>query len=156
MTLQGGKNGNIFICKKVGARTPKELGREPWSSGYGRWLMIERLWVWIPAPYTGWNWHFFTLICYKNCIDVCLKRPKINEKEAGVGPFFKKRTSKEINWFRRKIRFSVDPNFHRKINLSKMHLSSFAVSDSAYSPRLWNMSSFCFIIIFAKFGCFDR
>ena len=28
--------------------------------------------------------HFFTLICYKNCI-VCLKRPKINEKEAGVG-----------------------------------------------------------------------
>ena len=29
---------------------------------------------------------FFTLICCKNCI-VCLKRPKINEKEAGVGPF---------------------------------------------------------------------
>ena len=33
--------------------------------------------------------HFFALICYKNCI-VCLKRPKINEKEAEVGPFFKK------------------------------------------------------------------
>ena len=33
--------------------------------------------------------HFFTLICCKNCI-VCLKRPKIIEKEAGVGPFFKK------------------------------------------------------------------
>ena len=33
--------------------------------------------------------HFFTLICCKNCI-VCLKRPKINGKEAGVGPFFKK------------------------------------------------------------------
>ena len=32
--------------------------------------------------------HYFTLICCKNCI-VCLKRPKINEKEAGVGPFFK-------------------------------------------------------------------
>ena len=32
---------------------------------------------------------FFTLICCKNCI-VCLKRPKINEKEAGVGPFLKK------------------------------------------------------------------
>ena len=29
--------------------------------------------------------HFFTLICFKNCI-VCLERPKINEKEAGVGP----------------------------------------------------------------------
>ena len=30
--------------------------------------------------------HFFALICCKNCIDVCLKRLKINEKEAGVGP----------------------------------------------------------------------
>ena len=34
--------------------------------------------------------HFFTWICSKNCI-VCLKRPKINEKEAGVGPFFFKK-----------------------------------------------------------------
>ena len=33
--------------------------------------------------------HFFTLIC-KNCINVCLKRPKINEKEAGAGPFKKR------------------------------------------------------------------
>ena len=33
--------------------------------------------------------HFFTYFCCKNCNDVCLKRPKINEKEAGVGPFFK-------------------------------------------------------------------
>ena len=32
------------------------------------------------------NGHFFALICCKNCI-VCLKRPKINEKEARVGPF---------------------------------------------------------------------
>ena len=32
--------------------------------------------------------HFFTCICCKNC-NVCLKRPKINEKEAGVGPFKK-------------------------------------------------------------------
>ena len=32
---------------------------------------------------------FFTLICCKNCNDVCLKRPKINEKEAGVAKFFK-------------------------------------------------------------------
>ena len=45
-------------------------------------------WVRIPAPYTGWRFgHFFTLICCKNCI-VCLGGPKINEKEAGVGPFF--------------------------------------------------------------------
>ena len=34
--------------------------------------------------------HFSTYICCKNCNDVCLNRPKINEKDAGVGPFFKK------------------------------------------------------------------
>ena len=65
-------------------------GQEPWSSGYGRRLMFWRSCVQIPVPYTGWTWHFFTLICCKNCI-VCLKRLKINETEAGVGPF-KKRT----------------------------------------------------------------
>ena len=62
-------------------------GREPWSSGYGSRLTFQRSWVRIPAPDTGWT--FFTLICCKNCI-VCLKRPKINKKEAGVGPIFKK------------------------------------------------------------------
>ena len=31
--------------------------------------------------------HFFSLICCKNWI-VCLKRPKINEKEAGIGTMF--------------------------------------------------------------------
>ena len=31
-------------------------------------------------------WTFFTLICCKNCF-VSLKRPKIKEKVAGVGPF---------------------------------------------------------------------
>ena len=36
--------------------------------------------------------HFFIYICCKNCI-VCLKRRKINKKEAGVGPFLKK-----IDW----------------------------------------------------------
>ena len=33
--------------------------------------------------------HFFSLICCKHCIDVCLKRSEINEKEAGDGPFLK-------------------------------------------------------------------
>ena len=33
--------------------------------------------------------HFFTNYCCKNC-NVCLKRPKINKKEAGVGPFKEK------------------------------------------------------------------
>ena len=34
--------------------------------------------------------HFYTYICCK-FFNVCLKRPKINEKEAGVGPFFLKK-----------------------------------------------------------------
>ena len=33
---------------------------------------------------------FFTLVCFGGSV-VCLKRPKINEKEAGVGPFLKVR-----------------------------------------------------------------
>ena len=32
--------------------------------------------------------HYFASICCKNWV-VCLKRLKINEKEARVGPFFK-------------------------------------------------------------------
>ena len=52
----------------------------------GGWLMFERSWVRISAPYTGWT--FFTLICWQNC-NVCLERPKINEKEAGVGSSIK-------------------------------------------------------------------
>ena len=51
--------------------------------------MFERSWVRILVPCTGWT--FSTLICRKGCI-VCLNRPKINEKEAGVGPFFKSTT----------------------------------------------------------------
>ena len=69
------------------------IWQEPWSSGYGWRLMFERLWVRILAPYTGWT--FFTLICCKNCINICLKRPKINEKEVGVGPF--KDTSQSVH-----------------------------------------------------------
>ena len=67
------------------------LGRDPWSCGYGRRLMFWRLWVRIPAPYTGWTLHFFTLTCCKNCI-ACLKRLKINEKEAGILSIFLKKT----------------------------------------------------------------
>ena len=68
------------------------LGWEPWSSGYGRRLTLQRSWVQIPVPDTGWTWHFFTFNCCKTCI-VCLKRPKINKKEVVVGPL-KKRLSK--------------------------------------------------------------
>ena len=67
------------------------VGREPWSRGYGRWLMFRRSWVQIPVLHTGWTWIFFILICCKKCV-VCLERPTINEKRQGMAHFFKKKT----------------------------------------------------------------
>ena len=32
-----------------------QVGREPWSSGYGSRLTFQRSWVRIPAPDTGWT-----------------------------------------------------------------------------------------------------
>ena len=55
---------------------PVVMGRESRSKGRGFESWHRKL-----------DGHFFTYICCKNC-NVCLKRPKINEKEAGVGPFF--------------------------------------------------------------------
>ena len=50
---------------------------------------------------------FFTLIFCKNCNDVCLKRPKISEKEVEVG-YFKNYLSVTVN---------VSPHYHkRKLN----------------------------------------
>ena len=51
--------------------------------------MVERSWVRIPAPYSGWTCHFFTLICGKNCT-VCLKDPKKEKNRPGLAHFFKK------------------------------------------------------------------
>ena len=53
------------------------VGWEPWSSGYGRRLISRRLWVRIPAPYTGWT--IFTYICCKNYND-CVKRRKSTKR----------------------------------------------------------------------------
>ena len=63
-------------------------GWEPWSSDYGRRLTFWRLWVWIPVPYTGWT--FFHINCCKIVLMFVWKRPKINEKEAGLAHFLKK------------------------------------------------------------------
>ena len=76
----------FLACRKLDTKVGGGR-REPRSNSYGRRLMFPRLWVQIPAPYTGWT--FFTFICYKNC-DVCLKKTKINEKYSGVGPYFLK------------------------------------------------------------------
>ena len=81
----------VVRIEKVCESDCVSLGREPWSCGYVRQLMSERLWVQIPGLY---EMSFFTLICCKNCI-VCFKRPKINKKEAGVGPF--KKNKQEVS-----------------------------------------------------------
>ena len=68
------------------------------------WAVALVQWLWeethVPKvvglnPGTGYwmDMTFFTLICCKNCI-ACLKRPKINKKEAGFGPFLKNIVSK--------------------------------------------------------------
>ena len=64
------------------------MGQEPWSCGYGRRLMFQRMWVRIPAPCTGWT--FFTYISCEKCNGVCLKRPIVNDKRGRYWPIFKK------------------------------------------------------------------
>ena len=44
--------------------------KQPCSSGYGRPLMFKRLTVRIPAPYTGWTWHFSHFFPEKNVLIV--------------------------------------------------------------------------------------
>ena len=54
------------------------MGRDSRSEGHG-----------FESQHCILDGHFFTYNCCKNC-NVRLKRPKINEKEAEVGPFLKK------------------------------------------------------------------
>ena len=49
------KTSPIFFWK-----LPKELPKEPWSSGYGRRLVFQRMGVQILASYNGWT--FFTYL----------------------------------------------------------------------------------------------
>ena len=70
---------SIILCLKYLYRA------WPRPSGYGWWLMFNRLWVWILALHTGWTFgHFSHWFVVKI---VCLKRPKINKKSGRVGPF---------------------------------------------------------------------
>ena len=55
-------------------------GWEPWSSGYGRWLIFWRPCVWNQAPYSGWTFlHYFVV----KCVMSIWKRRKRKEKEGG-------------------------------------------------------------------------
>ena len=80
------RNIKFYSFSKTKWSLLKKSHQQYWSSGYGWRRMFKRSWYRIPVPYIGWTFgHFFILICSKNC----LKRPKINDKEAGVGPFKK-------------------------------------------------------------------
>ena len=56
----------------------------------------------IPVPYTGWT--FFHINLLKICIDVCLKRPKLNEKRPGW-PIFLKKSINTSNCFKWCVKF---------------------------------------------------
>ena len=86
------------------------MGGDSWSEGRGFKSQLHIL-----------DGHFFTYICCKNCNDACLERPKINEKEAGVGPFFYKN---------KQISFLHDDLFHA------FHITHFTVSIPSFSLSL--------------------
>ena len=124
------------------------MGRDPWSSGYGIWLMFNRSWVQISPPYTRWTWHFFTSICCLNCI-VCLERPKINEKEARVGPFKTLTCAK----FKGKKSFGVlmpDPVFCHQSN--KMELLVFIFKVWKFRTFENKIKLFTFALVVSSFS----
>ena len=58
-------------------------GRMPWSSGYEWWLKGRGFEYWRRIL----DGHFSHWFVVKIVLFFLKKRPKINEKEAGVGPF---------------------------------------------------------------------
>ena len=63
-----------------------------WSSGCGWWLMFERLWVRIPAPYTGWRFGHFSHWFVVNIV-CCLFEKTKNKRRRGRGwPILKNKT----------------------------------------------------------------
>ena len=85
------------------------IRREPRSSGYGRRLMSEG--CGFESQHRRLDGHFFTYICCKNC-NICLKRPKINENEAKVGPFLKTVFHQNMKLIRRRRWTPVSPNWY--------------------------------------------
>ena len=100
------------------------VGREPWSSCYGRWLMIKRSSVWILALYTRWTWHFFTLICCKIVLMFVWKDP------------FKNTFSSEALFARKKaFNFAIKWYLRYKLHLVSMH--SFRNVSPCYHYSFW-------------------
>ena len=79
LLMKDSKEGELNERKQKRKQRNK-IGRESWSSGYGWWLMFKRSWVWIPALFIGWTWHFSHWFVEKIVLFVW--------KEAGGGRFF--------------------------------------------------------------------
>ena len=80
-------NLKLTFARSDSCKSYRFFGWEQWSYGYGRRLMLLRLWVWIPVTNTEWN--FFNVICCKNSI-IYLKIPKISKEWGREWPILKK------------------------------------------------------------------
>ena len=83
--------------------------------------MFKRLWVGIPALYTGWT--FFTLICCKNCI-VCLKKTENKLKRPGLAHLKK-----------RLLKFPGDPGIQTLQQIRNLQ-ASVKICSRLYLPRI--------------------
>ena len=62
----------LAIC----GQSYKQFINKHWSSSYGRRHMLQRLWVWNPAPYTRWSFFTFVFVVKKL---MCLERRKMKK-----------------------------------------------------------------------------
>ena len=102
-----------FLCIRAGALV--------------QWLWEKRSWVWIPAPFTGWTWHFFRLICCTNCNDVGLESITLYFLQLGC---YTKLRSDEWHACRNGHRGFLQ--YHR----SEVHNRVFLLHEHVYSPKI--------------------
>ena len=95
------------------------------------------------------DWHFFNLICCKNCIDVCLKRPRTNEKRPGLAHFWHKKQllvvilalavpAAAATWWARGARSTSQIRVVRASNSDSEEListSAWGIRDQCYKTR---------------------
>ena len=60
------KHDELSSHRSIFKRKMQFIRVGPWSSAYGRRLMFQRSWVWIPALYAGWT--FFTCLFVLNFV----------------------------------------------------------------------------------------
>ena len=118
---------NIFYRVLGGSPGLVVMGRDSCSKGRG-----------FESQHCILDGHFFTYICCKNCDEVCLKRPKINEKEAGVGPF-------KPPPFLPKLSQNPSGNTHCWESITEQLVSSFTSLDSAASLHTKNNIFSCLV-----------